>query len=122
MPDTHGTWPANAPAAEPHPINGLYGACDFYDAAMTLTTKAASAVFDGLAGTDHPTVAAGQLTGHRHSGHGKPEFIDALMVNLAQRPTGVACSFENSPEEHPRSWLRSISAPVLRWPTRRMTQ
>jgi twinkle protein len=115
-------------AAEPYPINGLYGACDFYDAAMTLYDEGRKrGLSTGWPALDQfLTVAAGQLTVVTGiPGHGKSEFIDALMVNLAQRADWrfAVCSFENSPEEHLAKLAeKHLGAPFFDGPTRRMTR
>jgi twinkle protein len=115
-------------AAEPYPINGLYGAFDFYDAAMTLYDEGRKrGLSTGWPALDQfLTVAAGQLTVVTGiPGHGKSEFIDALMVNLAQRADWrfAECSFENSPEEHLAKLAeKHLGAPFFDGPTRRMTR
>lgn len=94
-----------AEAATPWPIQGLYDAEHFRDKVWELYEKGAgrgeSTGFESV--DDIYTVAPGQVTivtGIPSSG--KSEFIDQVMVNLAEQKHwkfGI-CSFENEPRLH----------------------
>lgn len=92
-------------AAEPYPIAGLSDASTFAERVNELYTRGQGSGFS----TGYPaldsiyTVAPGQLTvvtGYPSSG--KSNFVDQLMVNLAQKSDWkfAVASFENSPEIH----------------------
>jgi twinkle protein len=113
--------------ARPWPIEGLFTVGDYAQEVMRLFYEGrARGISTGLPSLDHLyTVAAGQLsivTGVPN--HGKSEFLDQLMINLArlqQWAFGI-CSFENDPPNQ-------ISKLVEKWtqlpfwdgPTMRMT-
>jgi twinkle protein len=114
-------------AAEPYPISGLYSVYDFYDAVMSLYDHGRRrGLSTGWPALDElMTIAPGQLsvvTGIPN--HGKSEFVDALMINLAQ-PSGwrfAVCSFENGPDEHLAKLAeKHLGAPFFDGPTRRMS-
>jgi len=92
-------------SAAPYPISGLSDARVFENRLNDLFTKGSGSGFS----TGYPsldkiyTVAPGQLTvvtGYPSSG--KSNFVDQLMVNLAQSADWkfALCSFENPPEIH----------------------
>jgi twinkle protein len=91
--------------AEPWPIQGLYDAQHFRDLVRELYDKGAGkGESTGYSSVDDLyTVVPGQVTivtGIPSSG--KSEFIDQIMVNLAQNKSwkfGI-CSFENEPRLH----------------------
>lgn len=91
--------------AQPYPISGLSDATAYADRLNDLFSKGTGSGFS----TGYPsldtiyTVAPGQLTvvtGYPSSG--KSNFVDQLMVNLAQRDDWkfAVASFENQPEIH----------------------
>jgi len=91
--------------AKPWPVAGLYDAEHFYDQIDDIYEKGMgrgeSTGYDNV--DDLYTVVTGQLTvvtGHPSSG--KSEFIDQIMVNMAQekRWKFAICSFENEPRLH----------------------
>lgn len=90
-------------AAEPYPIQG-YHPWDNNVLRDRKTLGIERGIGTGWAALDeHMTIAPGQLsvvTGIPN--HGKSEFIDALVVNLAMRQNWkfALCSFENSIVEH----------------------
>lgn len=91
--------------ASPYPISGLSEAATYFDRLNDLWTKGTGKGFStGYASLDTIyTVAPGQLTvvtGYPSSG--KSNFIDQLMVNLAEKEDWkfAVCSFENQPEIH----------------------
>ena len=115
-------------AAEPYPITGLYRAADYSEEYWALygeeRRRGASTGWPSL--DEFMTIAPGQLsvvTGIPN--HGKSEFLDALLVSLAQRNgwRAALCSFENQPPEH----LTKLAEKYLGLPfrdglTRRMTR
>ncbi len=114
--------------AEPYPIAGLHNALDYLDETLALYRDGrARGHSTGWSSLDEcMTVRPGELsvvTGIPNSG--KSEFIDALMVNLAQRYGWrfAVCSFENPPEEHIAKLAeKSIGAPFWDGPMRRMSE
>ena len=85
---------------EPVPLSGVYGASDYLDQVKNIYQnghgKGASTGFKCV--DDIFTIAVGQLsviTGM--PGSGKSEFIDQIMMNLAERESWkfAVCSFEN---------------------------
>jgi twinkle protein len=104
-------------AAKPWPISGLHEVDDYRDEILELYRQGRSrALSTGWESVDGlMTIAEGQLsivTGIPNSG--KSEFVDAIMVNMAQKQNwGFAvCSFENPPPEH----LSKIAEKYLRQP------
>lgn len=92
-------------AAQPYPISGLSDPSTYFDRLNDLYTKGTGKGFStGYKSLDTVyTVAPGQLTvvtGYPSSG--KSNFVDQLMVNLAQSEDWkfAVCSFENQPEIH----------------------
>lgn len=95
--------------AEPYPIRGLFRFTDFFDeieAYYSLSLGEEMGVSTGWAGVDALyKVVPGELTvvtGVPNSG--KSEWIDALMVNLAEDYgwTFALCSMENKVRDHAR--------------------
>ena len=91
--------------AEPYPVEGLSTAAKFEERLNDLWSKGTG---KGLS-TGFPTldqiytVAPGQLTVVTgYPSHGKSNFVDQLMVNLAKHQDWkfAICSFENQPEIH----------------------
>jgi twinkle protein len=114
--------------ATPVPLVGVYSADD-YDSQVDLlyekgNGKGVSTGFVTL--DDLYTIAAGQLsvvTGL--PGSGKSEFVDALMVNLAQKQNWTFCvaSFENPVPTHIAKLSEKITGkPFFSGPTTRMTK
>jgi twinkle protein len=90
---------------EPVPLSGVYGAVDYFDAVREIYANGhGRGASTGIPAIDDLfTIAEGQLsivTGMPSSG--KSEFIDQIMVNLAQRESWkfAVCSFENPPHMH----------------------
>lgn len=90
---------------EPVPLSGVYCASDYLDDVKNIYAnghgRGASTGFDSI--DELFTIAQGQLsivTGMPSSG--KSEFIDQIMINLAQRDGWkfAVCSFENPPAMH----------------------
>jgi twinkle protein len=111
-------------AAEPYPITGLYRAADYAEEYCEERRRGASTGWPSL--DEFMTIAPGQLsfvTGIPN--HGKSEFLDALLVGLAQRNGWHAalCSFENQPPEHLTKLAEKyLGLPFRNGPTRRMTR
>jgi len=114
--------------ATPVPLVGVYSADD-YDSQVDLlyekgNGKGVSTGFNSL--DELYTIAAGQLsvvTGL--PGSGKSEFVDALMVNLAQKEGWTFCvaSFENPVPTHIAKLSEKITGkPFFSGPTTRMTK
>ena len=114
--------------ATPVPLVGVYSADD-YDSQVDLlyekgNGKGASTGFVSL--DELYTIAAGQLsvvTGL--PGSGKSEFVDALMINLAQKEGWTFCvaSFENPVPTHIAKLSEKITGkPFFSGPTERMTK
>jgi twinkle protein len=93
-------------AATPYPINGLYRIDDYEAEILALYregTQQRGASTGWTALDELMTIAPGQLsvvTGI--PSHGKSEFLDALLINLARRYDWhvALCSFENRPTDH----------------------
>ena len=90
---------------EPVPLSGVYGASEYLNDIKDIYAnghgRGASTGFPAI--DELFTIAEGQLsivTGMPSSG--KSEFIDQIMVNLAQRESWkfAVCSFENPPHMH----------------------
>jgi twinkle protein len=89
----------------PWPVAGLYDASHFYDELDEIYEKGmGKGASTGYSNVDeYYTIVEGQLTvvtGHPSSG--KSEFIDQIMVNLAEKKgwNFAICSFENEPRLH----------------------
>jgi twinkle protein len=110
----------------PWPINGLYGATKFEGQIRELYEKGigrgASTGYDNV--DDLYTIVPGQMsvvTGVPSSG--KSEFVDQIMVNLAERDkwTFAICSFENEPRLHIAKLMsKRVRKPFFEGPTQRM--
>ena len=92
-------------AAEPYPVEGLSSAAKFSERLNDLWSKGTGkGVSTGFTNVDQIyTVAPGQLTVVTgYPSHGKSNFVDQLMVNLARNHDWkfALCSFENQPEVH----------------------
>ena len=92
-------------AAEPYPIRGLHAPDEYREGVLALYRIGRQrALSTGWRCVDQfMTIREGELsvvTGI--PGAGKSEFIDALIVNLAESADWrfAICSFENPPEEH----------------------
>ena len=92
-------------SARPYPVAGLYDAAHFYDQLDDIYDKGmGTGASTGYANVDEfYSIVEGQLsvvTGHPSSG--KSEFIDQIMVNLAEEKGWkfAICSFENEPRLH----------------------
>ncbi len=113
---------------KPWPISGLYDSSHFFQQLDDIYDKG---IGRGET-TGYPTVdeiytiAPGQLTivtGHPSSG--KSEFVDQLMVNLAQEKgwRHAICSFENEPRLHIAKLVsKYMRKPFFDGPTPRMTK
>ena len=91
--------------AEPYPVEGLSSAGKFTERLNDLWTKGTGkGMSTGYGSLDQIyTVAPGQLTVVTgYPSHGKSNFVDQLMVNLARQHDWkfAICSFENQPEIH----------------------
>jgi len=114
--------------AEPYPIAGLHRVHDFVDDTVALYRDGRKRGHStGWLSVDElMTVREGELTvvtGIPNSG--KSEFVDALMVNLAQRYGWrfAVCSFENPPAEHIAKLAeKHLGAPFWDGPTQRMSE
>ena len=113
--------------AQPWPVSGIYQAQDFYNELVDLYHNGTeSGLSTGYENVDELyTIVAGQLTvvtGAPSSG--KSEFIDQIMVNLAQRygKKFAICSFENLPKFHLEKLVRKhIGKPFREGAPNRMT-
>jgi len=92
-------------SAAPYPVSGISDAGTFYERLNELYTKGTGKGFStGYQSVDEIyTIAPAQLTvvtGYPSSG--KSNFVDQIMVNLAQAHDWkfAVCSFENQPEIH----------------------
>ena len=113
---------------KPWPIVGLYDVDHYNDKIDDLylngTAKGESTGFSTL--DDLFTICPGQLsvvTGHPSSG--KSEFVDAVMVNLAEKKQWkfAVCSFENDPPTHIVKLMEKKSrVPFFNGPSLRMTK
>ena len=91
--------------AEPYPVEGLSSVSKFEDRLNDLWSKGTGkGMSTGFPSLDQIyTVAPGQLTVVTgYPSHGKSNFVDQLMVNLAKHHDWkfAICSFENQPEIH----------------------
>lgn len=111
----------------PWPVAGLFEVEDYAAEVMALFEGGRdNGISTGLASLDELyTVVPGQLavvTGVPN--HGKSEFIDQLMVNLARKQgwSFGLCSFENDPPNHISKLVEKwIGLPFWPGPTMRMT-
>lgn len=114
--------------ATPWPVAGLYDAEHFYDAVDDIYNngmgKGASTGYHNV--DEFYTVVEGQLTvvtGHPSSG--KSEFIDQIMINMAQNDDWkfAICSFENEPRLHIAKLIsKYLRKPFFAGATQRMSQ
>lgn len=113
---------------KPWPVAGLYDAKHFYDQLDKIyedgISRGESTGYDNV--DDYYTIVAGQLsvvTGHPSSG--KSEFIDQIMINMAQEKGwrfGI-CSFENEPRIHIAKLIsKYIKKPFFSGVQQRMNQ
>jgi twinkle protein len=115
-------------AAAPWPIAGLYDAMKFKEQVLELYEKGMGrGSSTGYANVDELyTIVPGQLTvvtGIPSSG--KSEFIDQIMVNLAESEhwSFAVCSFENEPRLHIAKLMsKRAHKPFFSGPTRRMNK
>jgi len=116
-------------AAEPYPINGLYRIDDYEAEIWALYREGTRqrGASTGWASLDElMTIAPGQLsivTGI--PSHGKPEFLDALLINLVRRYDWhvALCSFENRPPDHSvKLFEKYLGMPFPDGPSRRMSE
>lgn len=109
------------------PVEGLFEISDYADEVLGLFRNGrARGISTGLPSVDNLyTVAPGQLTIVTGvPNHGKSEFLDQLMINLAKREgwTFGICSFENDPANHISKWAEKWTGmPFWDGPARRMT-
>lgn len=114
--------------ARPWPVAGLYDALHYTDRVYNLYEKGAgTGISTGLNAVDEIyTVAPGMVTvvtGIPSSG--KSEFLDQLMVNLANQQGWSFCvaSFENPPDRHIVKLVeKKAGLPFFEGPSERMTQ
>ena len=114
--------------AEPYPITGLHTVLDYADDTAALyrdgRKRGLSTGWRSL--DENITIRPGELsvvTGV--PGSGKSEFIDAMMINLANQYGWrfAVCSFENPPEEHISKLAEKyLGLPFWDGPTRRMSE
>lgn len=113
--------------AKPWPVSGLYDASHFYDQIDDIYESGMGrGESTGYPNVDELySIVPGQLTvvtGHPSSG--KSEFIDQIMVNMAQAkgwPFAI-CSFENEPRLHIAKLIsKFIRKPFFEGATQRMT-
>ncbi len=111
----------------PWPIEGVYEVSDYASEVLKLFRDGkARGISTGLPSVDNLyTIAPGQLTIVTGvPNHGKSEFLDQLMVNLAKREGwsfGI-CSFENDPANHISKWAEKwLHLPFWDGPNFRMT-
>ena len=113
---------------KPWPVAGLYDASHFYDELDDIYDRGMgrgeSTGYDNV--DDLYSIVTGQLTvvtGHPSSG--KSEFIDQIMVNLAQAKDWkfAICSFENEPRLHIAKLIsKYLRKPFFDGPSGRMTK
>lgn len=114
--------------AVPWPVDGLYAANDFYESTRDIYRNGiGSGESTGWVNVDELyTIAPGQLTIVTGiPGAGKSEFIDQVMVNLAESKNWrfALCSFENQPEEHIAKLVsKRYRKPFFKGPTERITE
>jgi twinkle protein len=114
--------------AEPYPITGLYNLHDYVDETLALYRDGRKrGLSTGWPSLDqYMTIVEGQLTVVTGiPNHGKSEFLDALMINLAHRHGWrfALCSFENPPHEHIAKLAeKHLGLPFWDGPTRRMSE
>jgi twinkle protein len=114
--------------AEPYPIAGLHDVLDYAEDTLALyRTGRTRGLLTGWSSVDQlMTIRPGELsvvTGIPSSG--KSEFLDALMVNIAQRYGWrfALCSFENPPTEHiAKISEKYLSLPFWDGPSWRMSE
>lgn len=114
--------------ARPHPIKALIEAGDFAGDVLALYRQGRrrGAPTGWSSVTELYSVAPGQLTvvtGVPNSG--KSEWVDALMVNLAETMNWrfALCSFENPPDEHVTKLVeKRLRKPFFDGPRARMTE
>jgi len=114
--------------ASPWPVAGLFDAKHFFEDVDEIYEKGVgSGVSTGYKNVDELySIVEGQLTvvtGHPSSG--KSEFIDQLMVNLAEREGWkfAICSFENEPRIHIAKLIsKFLRLPFFDGKTPRMTK
>ena len=112
----------------PWPVAGLYDASHFYDQLDEIYDngmgKGASTGYQSV--DEYYSIVEGQLTvvtGHPSSG--KSEFIDQIMVNLAEEKGWkfAVCSFENEPRLHIAKLIsKYLSKPFFTGVTPRMSK
>jgi len=115
-------------AAEPYPIAGLHEILGYADDVLQLYNDGRKrGLLTGWASVDElMTIRPGELsvvTGIPNSG--KSEFLDALMVNIAERYGWhfAVCSFENPPAEHIAKFAEKyLGMPFWDGPTWRMSK
>jgi len=115
-------------AAKPWPVSGLYDAEHFEKQVIEVFEKGAGkGESTGYPSVDELyTVAAGQLTvvtGVPSSG--KSEFVDQIMVNLAQNRFWkfAICSFENEPKFHIAKLIsKRVRKPFFEGPSPRVSR
>ncbi len=113
--------------AKPWPVSGLYDASHFYEQLEEIYDKGMgrgeSTGYDNV--DEIYSVVAGQLTivtGHPSSG--KSEFVDQIMVNMAQSKNWkfAICSFENEPRLHIAKLIsKFVRKPFFKGMTSRIT-
>jgi twinkle protein len=114
--------------SKPWPVAGLYDAEHFYEELTTIYDRGMGrGESTGYNNVDELySVVTGQLTvvtGHPSSG--KSEFIDQIMVNLAQSKGWkfAICSFENEPRIHIAKLIsKHLRKPFFDGPSPRMTK
>ena len=114
--------------AQPVPLSGVYAANDYMEQVKDIYANGhGRGVSTGIPAIDDLfTIAEGQLsvvTGLPSSG--KSEFIDQIMVNLAQKEKWkfAVCSFENPPQLHISKLCEKITGkPFFEGMTPRMTE
>ena len=115
-------------SATPWPVSGLFDAKHFFEDVDEIYEKGVgSGVSTGYKNADELySIVEGQLTvvtGHPSSG--KSEFIDQLMINLAEREGWkfAICSFENEPKIHIAKLIsKFLRLPFFDGKTPRMTK
>ena len=114
--------------AKPHPIKSLFDIGQFESDVLALYKAGRRrGVSTGWAEVDrYMTIRPGELSiVSGIPGSGKSEFIDALMVNLAQQEQWrfALCSFENPPDEHIGKLAEKVArAPFYDGPRLRMSE